>query len=83
MLIGDSGMAVCCMPTDGVYEEFNLGVNAATAGNTFAMSLGFRTCIWSSCLVSGAAKVDFSPESCILLRKHETLHNCSLVPIDH
>ena len=32
---------------------------------------------------SGAAKVDFSPESCILLRKHETLHKCSLVPIDH
>ena len=40
-----------------------------------------------SCLTeaesSGAAKVDFSPESCILLRKHETLHKCSLVPIDH
>ena len=34
-------------------------------------------------LLSGAAKVDFSPESCILLRKHETLHKCSLVPIDH
>ena len=33
--------------------------------------------------LSGAAKVDFSPESCILLRKHETLHKCSLVPIDH
>ena len=33
--------------------------------------------------VSGAAKVDFSPESCILLRKHDTLHKCSLVPIDH
>ena len=32
---------------------------------------------------SGAAKVDFSPESCILLRKHETLHKCSLVHIDH
>ena len=32
--------------------------------------------------ISGAAKVDFSPESCILLRKHETLHKCSLVPID-
>ena len=32
---------------------------------------------------SGAAKVDFSPESCILLRKHETLHKCSLVPINH
>ena len=27
----------------------------------------------------GAAKVDFSPESCILLRKHETLHKCSIV----
>ena len=34
-------------------------------------------------LSSGAAKVDFSPESCILLRKHETLQKCSLVPIDH
>ena len=33
--------------------------------------------------ISGAAKVDFSPESCILLRKHETLHKCSLVPTDH
>ena len=33
--------------------------------------------------ISGAAKVDFSPESCILLRKHETLHKCSLVAIDH
>ena len=32
---------------------------------------------------SGAAKVDFSPESCILLRKHETLHKCSLLPTDH
>ena len=32
---------------------------------------------------SGAAKVYFSPESCILLRKHETLHKCSLVHIDH
>ena len=31
---------------------------------------------------SGAAKVDFSPESCILLRKHETLHKCSLLPTD-
>ena len=33
--------------------------------------------------LSGAAKIDFSPESCILLRKHETVHKCSLVPIDH
>ena len=40
---------------------------------------------WNSsvCPGSGAAKVDFSPESCILLRKHDTLHKCSLVPIDH
>ena len=29
---------------------------------------------------SGAAKVALSPESCILLRKHETLHKCSMVP---
>ena len=31
-------------------------------------------------LRSGAAKVVLSPESCILLRKHETLHKCSMVP---
>ena len=32
---------------------------------------------------SGAAKVALSPESCILLRKHETLHKCSMVPKDY
>ena len=44
------------------------------------MSHFFATAL---CYDSGAAKVDFSPESCILLRKHDTLHKCSLVPIDH
>ena len=33
--------------------------------------------------ISGAAKVDCSPESCIFLRKHETLDMCSMVPKDH
>ncbi len=33
--------------------------------------------------VSGAAKVDLSPESCSFWRKHETLHKCSIVHIDH
>ena len=31
--------------------------------------------------VSGAAKVDLSPESCSFGRKHETLHKCSIVHI--
>ena len=34
-------------------------------------------------IISGAAKVDVSPESCIFLRMHETLHKCSLVPKYH
>ena len=44
-----------------------------------------RRCIGAHVILlsSGAAKVDLSPESCIFLRKHETLHKCSMVPKDH